>query len=158
MYDAAGQFDEFIDIGKLSKPVYVEFLTELPVAANSVRSDEGQEIPSSQPLASTGVLAQGGTLTRFDTLESIVAPDDPEHGRYLTFKNGLLPVDKQNHIYFDDIATPKVITEFQPYQDKVTDAGFIRVDTNGSWWWKYAVNVKADSASYWTFQDETGDT
>ena len=152
-FDAQGDFDQFIDFGKLSKPVYLEFMTDLPVARNQVRSDEGQESPS----AGAEVLAQQNTFTLFSTLQSIVDPGAPQFGRYLLFRDGVLPVDKQNRNFFTEIVTPAVNTEFQQYKDLVVDSGQIRVDSNGSWWWKYAVNIKADGRSYWQFEDETGD-
>lgn len=148
VFDSLQNFDEFIEIGKLSKPAYVEFFTELPVATNRLRSDE-TDAPERLDLA-----AKAGEFTLFDKLDT--RPDPQGGPGYLVFSQGLLPVSKTQYTFFDGIITPPVALQFNKYRGLVA-SGPIRVDRNGSWWWTYAVNIKPDSRSYWLFEDETTD-
>ena len=150
VFNGAGQFDEFIDIGKLSKPCYLEFSTELPVAANRLRSDQAD-------IDSEVVQAQASPPDGFQLFNHLESKPDPMGGpAELLLTQGLLPVSSYTYQIFDGIMTPAIQQQFDTYRGLVA-SGPLRVDKNGSWWWTYAVNIKPDQKSYWQFEDQTGD-
>ena len=159
VFDGQGVFDEFIDIGKLKKPAYVEFATELPLAANRLRSDE------SDPPLPTPVSSKAGDFTPFNSLQSV--PDPTNGPNLLVFRDGLLPVDGVERHFFDGandqqtgvatgLMTQAVALQFNAYRGYAV-SGLIKIAKNGSWWWTYGINVNPDSSSYFEFEDQTTD-
>ena len=153
VYDAQDQMDEFVDVGKLEKPLYAEFVTEQSPQENRFRST-ASELTGSQ---ASKPAAETPTLKQFDLTD---------YGFFTqswTMVNGLLPVDKTNH-YLRDLVhngLPHV------YEDQINGVAFdelyetqIRVDTNGMWWWTYAVNIRfkdGDTDGHLVFTDVTLD-
>ena len=144
-FDANGNLDEFIDIGKLSKPAYVEFQTETPAPVNRLRSDESEI-----------------TLTANQaTKPADFVPFSEFFGPAPNWLNGLIPVSSYNYKMFDEIQTGEVaerVYEFLETTGESVPSGMLRVDRNGGWWWTYAVNVHTGDIGVYEFTDETGDT
>ena len=144
-FDANGNFDEFIDIGKLSKPAYVKFQTETQSPANRLRSDESE---------TTLAANQTSRPTDFAPYSQFFAPPP-------SWSNGLIPVSSYNYQMFDEIQTQEAadrVFDYLQVSDVSVPSGLLRVDRNGSWWWKYAVNVHTGDTGLYEFTDETGDT
>jgi hypothetical protein len=144
VYDANDDLDEFIDIGKRDKACYVEFITEESNVENTLRSNQSELAPNAFP----SFLAQSGGVTLFDI--AFGATGD------FTLTNGLMPVQSSGTI-------PQLAQNFPapadrtPFQANLVNWS-VRIDTNGSWWWKYGANVFVNLPATWHFTDETNDT
>lgn len=160
IYNDTG-LDQWVDVASLGKPCYVEFATQVSPVKNRLRASEsdgpGYRISSRAQFESV----RPKLVTTFNA----VGQKDMNALAYqdsATLTGGLLTVDLLDlnntvNIYLirDLIATG--IDQVEPRLREFP----ITVDNDGSWWWKYAVNIKrygSVEGTHWDFTDETGDT
>jgi len=161
--EETGGLDEWIDVAKRRKPCYVELAVEQSEVENLLRCNESElnDTPAT-PKPRTHNLSAGLTsapdgVIRF---ESQVDDRDPEV-LFAILIRGLLPVSKT--VYnISDIAELSAFGFAWQAEGDLFRATSIKVDNNGSWWWKYAVNIFPKSSeagsSYWTFTDQSPDS
>ena len=144
VYDANDALDEFIDISKRDKACYVEFVTEESNVENTLRANQSELDSSATP----SVRAQSGGVTPFTIAFQNVSS--------FTLSNGLMPVNSSGTI-------PQLAANFPAPADQTNFQGnlvnwSVLIDTNGSWWHKYAANVFVNLPATWYFTDENNVT
>lgn len=144
VFDAQGALDEFVDVGKLQKPLYVEFAVEQSEVENLLRANESSL--DGQGIA--GSVAAQAAIQKFN--------NSAFQGAQLVLSDGNVPPDTGKNLLkdltngtLDDSNFDKLIGLFDRTHMLVSNKGFL--------WWKHSVNVDPDTGSDWYFRDATGD-
>lgn len=161
--DANGALDEWIDVAKRRKPCYLEFAVEQSEVENRLRCNESELVDPAATFnarnAGAGIQASSDDFVPFDT--DVDDRDlDRDNVAYALLVRGVLPVSQTTRKISDIADLSTFGPPWQPEAD-LFRATSIKVDTNGSWWWKYAVNIMPErseaGSSYWDFSDQSVD-
>lgn len=162
---ASGSLDEFVDIGKLAKPCYVEIATEQSPVVNRLRSNQSElplagSVKPSVGLSASLTSAAVPALTKFNLRTARVGLSGTDGALTAFLEGGLLQVDKETTHHFLDIVNnvPREADGDLYNLVNVLYESNIRLADNGSWWWKYAVNLSVNLDTIWNFTDQTNDT
>lgn len=146
VYDGEEQLDEFVDFGKLSKPCYIEIATEQTAVENVLRA--GESGPDTSPIA----LQTNAGLIKFNFAAVRVLINLSGYGFDMT--GGSNPVDGIARKMYDLVRDPGEDAAWVLGNSDMT----MKVAANGSWWWKYAVNLESACSRTYKFTDASPDT
>ena len=147
VFDEQGFLDEFIDVGKLGKPLYLEFAVEESLVENGARVNQGHLSLTEGSTTALSPLLQSADagFSRFTS-----ASYDPSLDAYVLV-GGYIP-PKAPEEFFKNLV-PQGVTLPQT----LGDSSLLVVD-HGLFWWDYTICVKVQDRSNWHFTDATGDT
>lgn len=159
VYQKDGTVDEHIDIVTLSKPCYVEFLTEQSPVENRLESGQDDEVPE-EPVAARET---SNRLAKGFKAQYYFYPRQ-DSGEVILF-NGVLEPSNLAHLF------PSIISEgyseLPPLQKRfLEEKVFGSIDQSlpgirlrhdaGAWFYKYRVNIFAKMGQ-WELDDAEGD-
>ncbi|MCA9775757.1 MAG: carboxypeptidase regulatory-like domain-containing protein [Candidatus Eremiobacteraeota bacterium] len=149
LYEPDLMLDEFVPIAKLAEPCYIELTTESSPVENLYRYSEvpveERFIDTPPAKAPSGVIVEKGRGRSNQVTDAEIT-------------NILVP-NVDNHSlsrFFRDLVTAPSGPEWNLYR-KVFGNGWISSTRNGSWWYRYAVEITIEGGAEFYFYDATGD-